>query len=374
MSVLTDDDKHDLDEVFYGSGLLIKQFPLFKEKTKGLGISDEKLKYYYDNQEVVQLFKPIVVPKKYVSITAKGPFDRLYFDSMYITPLNVSLVNAVDLFSKYGFVMLYRGSSIDSAKASKALETFVREIINMGYYPATVRTDPGPEFHGSFKTTCESLGLPLIYLDEHDKLQSSPIEGFNRTIRLALEKVRAILPSDNPVTSQVEKAIYDIVSAYNNTTHSATRLAPSAILKDEDIQLELTAKNALKEADQVKELRSQPLPAGQSVRVMQRQVLFNKLTPNWSKEIYKIDHYDEAKNRYYLEGKRKGYQLYQLHPINTKTLMKKTITKYIVKGAKVDDVKQVRSVLKAMRELKTDLLGQAVGARRERKERQIMDV
>ena len=82
--MLTVSEKRDLDDVFYGSSLLIKQFPLFKEKTKNLNISDDKLWYYYDNQEVVQLFRPIVVPKTYVSITASRPFSRLYLDSMYV--------------------------------------------------------------------------------------------------------------------------------------------------------------------------------------------------------------------------------------------------------------------------------------------------
>ena len=371
--MLTVSEKHDLDDVFYGSGLLIKQFPLFKEKTKNLNLSDDKLKYYYDNQEVVQLFRPIVVPKTYVSITASRPFSRLYLDSMYITPLNISLVCGVDLFSKYGFVKLYRGSSVDSTKASRALEEFVKEIVDMGFYPATIRTDPGSEFHGSFKSTCESLGIPLIYLEAGDKLQSSPIEAFNKTVRLGLEKVRSTLPSGQPVVSQLEKAIRDIVSSYNSTPHSSTKNSPSDILKSEDLQLELSAKNAIKKAQQL-DSRGKALPVGTHVRLFVAPTQFNKLTPNWSKEMYKIERYDVGKNRYYVEGKKKGYQQYQLQVVNPNTLMKKTISRYIVEGGEKDVSLPSRSTRKALKELTTDLVGQGVEGSRERRKREVMDL
>ena len=48
-----------LDDVFYGKDLMMKGFDVFKEAVKSLKISNDELLKYYNNQEIVQLFKPI---------------------------------------------------------------------------------------------------------------------------------------------------------------------------------------------------------------------------------------------------------------------------------------------------------------------------
>lgn len=370
MSVLTATEKRSLDEIFYGGGVLMRKFDQFKDKSKSLNLSDDKLRYYYDNQELVQLFKPSDKPKTYIPITATYPMERLYFDTMVITPLNLTLINSVDLFSKYGFVKVFRGLSTDSVKASKALEDIVRN----GYYPTSIRTDDGTEFYGSFKKNCDELGIQLVHLEPGDKKKTSPIEAFNRTIRLAIEKVRATLSSGNPVQAQVEKAIKEIVANYNQSIHSSINAKPSDVIHNKDTANEVLVKTVLKKKAKLDELSGGQLAKGASVRLVEKSGIFSKLSPNWTKDLFKVREFDEGKNRYLIEGKRRGYERWEIQPVDEKTLMRKTISRWVVKGARDDDKLKSRSQRKAEKELATGVWFGDTEGKRSSKKKQLMDL
>lgn len=99
--MLSTQEKRELDSIFYGKDFLMKGFEAFKSVVKN--IPEDKVKYYYDNQEIVRLFKPVGKTKHYVSISASYPFEKVYMDTMTITHLNLTLITGIDLFSKYGF-------------------------------------------------------------------------------------------------------------------------------------------------------------------------------------------------------------------------------------------------------------------------------
>ena len=210
---LTADEKQQLDDVFFSSGVLVKGFEVFKGNAKANGIPNNKLAFYYDNQGLTQMFKPLPKGETHVEISASYPFERLYTDTTFFTTLNVTVVNALDLFSKYGFSKVFRGLSISSSKAVQALDDFVLETADLGFYPTYLWVDAGSEFKGQLVKEAEDLGVHVKYTDPKDKNQNSPIEAFNRTIRLSLEKVLAVVGKDAPVTSQAEKAIKGVVSS-----------------------------------------------------------------------------------------------------------------------------------------------------------------
>lgn len=365
--MLTDDEKRRLDEVFYGGGVLMRRYDQFRDKAKALGLSDDKLKYYYENQELVQLFKPIVKPKLYIPISATYPMERVYFDTMVITPLNLTLINAVDLFSKYGFVKVYRGQSSDSVKATKALDAIIEE----GYIPSSVRVDDGTEFYGSFAKTCKDLGIDLVHLEAGDKKKTSPIEAFNRTMRLAIEKVRSTLSDGNPVQSQMEKAIREIVDNYNKSVHSSTKATPYDVLHNKAVADEVMVRNVLNKKEKMEKLQSGSGETSRfegKVRLAVKGGVFTKLSPNWTKELYQIKGFDEGKNRYLIEGKRRSYERWEIQPVDDRSLMRKKIERWVVHSGKADDLERKTGAQKrAEKELKTDLIDATASGKRIRK-------
>lgn len=339
-----------LDDIFYGQNIMMRGFDVFKDMVKG--VSEDKLRFYYDNQEVVQMFQPIVVKhdRHYIPITTSAPFKRVYFDTMFLTSLNLTFVNAVDLFSKYGFSAIFRGKVINSDKTTQVLDEVVRQVVDLGYYISDIRADDGSEFKGSFKKECKDLLIDLKYTDPNDKLQTSPIEALNRTIRLSLEKFIAVLSNEHPKMVQVEKAMSDIMNSYNHTKHSSTNYSPIEILRSKDIQTDVFLKQELKKLD-ILDNDNDRIPVGSWVRIATTPSAFNKLKPTFSKELYQIERFDENRHRYILKGLDKYYESWQLQIVNKKNLMTHTMKRYVDLN-KADDTRLPRSQEKELRTLK----------------------
>lgn len=379
--MITDTVKKNLDDIFYGKKLMTKGFNVFKGAVKSLKIPDNKLMYYYNNQEIVQLFKPITPRKdrKFIPIIVSSPFERVYMDTMFITSLNLTIVNCVDLFSKYGYSMTFRGSSVSSSKTLDTLYAFLEKVIALDYYVSNLITDSGSEFKGSFKTECKSLLIDLSYTDVNDKLQASPIESYNRTIRLAIEKLKATLSSRNPITSQIEKGLVDIVDSYNNTKSSATGYSPLEILGSKDIQNDVYLKYSLKKANALEDYETIPVGSYVRVALYDRATPFSKLSPNYSKEIYKVKEYDVKRNRYVLVGKDGYFQYWLLQVVNKEDLMTHTTDRYVVLNPIDDDVRQSRATRVAEKEISDYLTApegysKIVEGKRNRKKKVITDV
>eukprot|EP00952_Eustigmatos_sp_NYUAD-ZCMA_P000985 4258-Eustigmatos_ZCMA.PRE.1 len=75
----------------------------------------------------------------------------------------------------------------------------------------------------------------------------------------------------------------------------------------------------------------QDIPVGSFVRVAMysRSNPFNKLTPNYSKELYEVEKYDESKNRYKLKGLKGLYEYWKLQVVDKQNLMKHNISRYV---------------------------------------------
>ena len=77
--------KKILDGIFYGKHLLFKSFPKFLKQVRQEHPEESKLNYsvvkwYYDNQAIVQIFKPYEENHVRVPITTTSPFNRIYID------------------------------------------------------------------------------------------------------------------------------------------------------------------------------------------------------------------------------------------------------------------------------------------------------
>ncbi len=308
-----------LDEVFYSRDFLMKSLPKFVNKLKALNfkIPYKFVKFYYDNQAITQIFRPphYEKEKEYKPILSFRPFAMVYMDTMYVTYPNqtLAIVTLVDLFSKYGdarVIPIRAGAkNISSEKTKEALDDMLESIDKLGYDVDAVYTDNGNEFSKHFHKFLGDSDIEHVYGHPDDKRMTSPIERFNNTLRLSIEKYKMTY---GRIT---QKSIAEIVRAYNSTSHSIG-YTPLEILKDSKIRNIIKSKNIAKR----KKFMNTGVISGYC-RILLTKDLFAKTGANWSKEIYRITRYNPNNNRYYLEGIKGAFNRDELQPINRGNLM-----------------------------------------------------
>lgn len=325
--------KKDLDKIFYGNQFLMKSFPRFYKKVGSMrnDIKYSILKFYYDNQAIVQIFKP---REEYdyssVPILCYAPFEKVYIDTMYISfnKSTLGIINIIDLFSKFAFSKLFilseNASNLSSDKAVEAFKEF-----NKNYPIKNIYTDDGREYLGNFKNYMIELGINQIPSGANNKTAMSPIERFNKTLRLSIEKYRVLY---GKITNKVIKVITD---SYNSNEHSNLKYSPNEILESKEKQKEIQKYYLSRKKDY---LNSDEVIDGW-VRVLISYGTFSKVKPVWSLKLYKIDFYDPIKHRYKLEGSKDYYSRSQLLSVNKKYLMNENL--------KFDDVVVEKRVLRS---------------------------
>ena len=307
-------DEPILDKAFYGKKNFMMSLPFLENaiKREHKYIPHEETELYYENQAVKQVFKPKEKNIIYQHITALYPFERVYIDTMYYT-LEKScnaFVCIIDLFSKYAFTQYFvipkTSSAIKSSQAIKVFKTFMNTIKQpIGY----VFADLGSEFKGDFSTFLREQKIPQIISSANDKQKMSPVERFNKTLRLYLEKYRDVYGRLS------NKIIKEILNAYNNAPHADLPFSPNIIIHDKDIQLEV-AKFYLDERQQ-NELNI--IPDGTPVRILLNVTKFQKTKPVWSDDVYTIE--KMVKNFYLLNEIEGHYKYEQLQVINGNTIL-----------------------------------------------------
>jgi transposase InsO family protein len=154
---------------------------------------------------------------------------------MFVTYPNqtLAIVTLADLFSKYGdcrVIPIRAGTeNISSERTKEAFEEMLASIDKLGYDVESVYTDNGNEFSKNFDKYLAGKKIKHIFGQPDDKRMTSPIERFNSTLRLSIEKYKMIY---GRIT---QKSIADIVHAYNSSSHSVG-YTPLEILKDSKIR------------------------------------------------------------------------------------------------------------------------------------------
>jgi len=310
--------KSFLDNIFYDRGFLMKNLPLFVKKIREIELQEKGhnnipysvIESYYDHQPVVQRFRPHDENRAPHHIISLLPFERIYCDTMYLTQKNsvLAFVNIVDLFSKYGFSRCYtiksKTSSISSEKAKITINEFFEEIKQYNIPVGIIYTDRGSEYGGEFEKNLQEKKIIQIYGNAGDKRKTSPIERFNGTIRLYIEKFKIVYGNINSHVLDI------IIKSYNNIPHAKLKYTPIEILKNKKYQDEITSINYAMQKD---EIRAPPLTG--YVRILLQTGSFKKISPIWSHEIYKIKSYSSG-NNYILEGiLNKSFKRDELLPV-----------------------------------------------------------
>ena len=307
--------KKVLDKIFYDNKFFAKGYTKFLKVCEKLEIPNNIIKFYYDNQNIVQVFKPDreFHETNHYPILSNYPFERVYIDTMYLSQNNSTLafVNIMDLYSKFAyshvFVIGGNTQNIKSSQSKQTFKEFLEIIKKFGYEIKSVVSDLGSEYQGEFQQYLKELGIKQYTADSGNKKITSPIERFNGTLRVALEKYKYLFHKlDN-------KELENILYSYNNTHHSSINDTPENILNN-DIDLSNINKEKIKNYQREK-------PITGYVRVLINKGIFRKLGQNWSNEIYKIEKFIPLKNRYLLDDGN-TYPLEDLQLVQKEYVMK----------------------------------------------------
>ena len=312
-------NKTFLDNIFYNKGFLMKGFPVFLKVVRETNsdIPYSVIQSYYDNQEVVQAFKPqnknLNITRPIISLL---PFERIYCDTMYLTQPNsvLGFINIIDLFSKYAFsrcfILKNNTSSISSDKAKNTFNEFMNEIKQYNIPIGIVYTDRGSEYMGDFQKNLEEEGIIQIFANAGDKRKTAPIERFNKSLRLMLEKFKLVYGAIN------SKVLQTIILSYNNVSHAGLKYTPINILKSKEIQDKITSGYYELNNKQI----TMPSLTGH-VRILIQSNIFKKVSPVWSTTIYKINSFSNG--NYLLDGiPDKYFKRDELLSVDKNTLLK----------------------------------------------------
>ena len=307
--------KPDIDKVFYdGKNLNLTQ--LTKE-LRGK-VPNKIIKLYYDNQQIVQVFKPVIKQKQYYKILSYAPFSRIYCDTMYLS-LNKSVLaiyNIVDSFSKYAYSKIYvmkKGvSALSSSKSMLAFNEFLELSIVKKFEIGTVYTDLGSENKSNFRENLVKKHILQVYSEVGDHTKISFVERFNKTLRGLIEKYRV---SNGKITTET---LYKIIDGYNNVPHSNLIYSPNEILNNVDIQHQIATYNNYLRSSYNDKLQIKPL-TGYVRIVLKKENTFKKHGATFSDKIYKIVSNDY--NTYKLFGLTGSFKRDDLLPVNKDLLM-----------------------------------------------------
>lgn len=294
--------KAALDRIFYSPDFIMGSLPKLWGKVKeSTDIPFRVTKGYYDNQAVVQMFKPLRKPGRDYPIQTTRPLNIIFMDTMVID--DYYIINTIDLFSKFASSTVFK-KPVTSQDAVKALKEFLDASNSTLDSIQEIRVDGGPEWQKDFQEYTEDLKVTSL---PYAKTEMSPIERYNGTLRRMIEKLKLV---QGKGVSYAYKYVPTVVKAYNNLVHSSTGYTPSQILKDKQIQKQvLTEQRKYPQIDGIKK--------GDTVRVSirnEQNVFDRKIAPNWSKELYKVT--TVRGNRVTLENGDvfKGHQVLVIDP------------------------------------------------------------
>ena len=184
------------------------------------------------------------------------------------------LLLVIDTFNKYGWIIPLKN------KKGETMVNAFKTIFKEGRKPKKLWTDKGTEFYNKNMNDLRKLYDIELYSTENEE-KSSIAERWIRTMK---EKMFKYFTDYN--TNKYIDVLPDLVTNYNNTVHSSTKLTPrDASMKKN----KLTVWRNLY-PDRYKINRQNPkFSVGDRVRITKKKKVFEKgYTTSWTEEIFII--------------------------------------------------------------------------------------
>jgi hypothetical protein len=182
------------------------------------------------------------------------------------------LLTRIDVFSRLADAIPLKN------KTGKTLTTAFAQLIKEKR-PNYLQSDKGSEFlNTTFQTFLRDNNIKF-YTSENEDIKCALVERWHRTLKSKMWRYFT-----HRSTLRYMDVLKELVTSYNNSYHSAIKMAPSSV--------------TLRNEDKVRRILYKPkkLPlkwrykTGDSVRIRQGKRVFKKgYLPNWTKEIFTID-------------------------------------------------------------------------------------
>ena len=178
------------------------------------------------------------------------------------------LLRAIDLFSKYAFVI-----PLKDKKAISIVNVFNKIIKQSNRKPNKIWVDQGGEFYNNVFENWLSDNDIIMY-SKYNEGKSVVAERFIRTLKNKLHK---------HMTATGKKVYYDVlddvVNKYNNTKHSTIKMKPRDV-GDNNKRVYIDEHNE----------KNSRCKVGDRVRISKFKNIFAEgYAPNWSSEIFIVD-------------------------------------------------------------------------------------
>ena len=253
------------------------------KKKKGYKISKKRLTNWLREEDVYQLHKPSrkTFPRR--STFVQG-IDHLWqidlSDVSSIKTYNKNyrfLLFVVDVFSKYGWVRPLPD------KTGPTLAKVMEEVITTSNRkPLHIMSDKGGEFvNAAFKKLMKKYNINF-YTSQNEETKAAFVERLQRTFKTKMFRFF----TENGTLSYIN-VLQDIMSSYNNTKHSATKVSPVEVTKSNE---KIIRKRLFKLWNKIKSTKSEPsIAVGDSVRLSIARKPFRKgYLPQWTEEIFTV--------------------------------------------------------------------------------------
>jgi len=181
------------------------------------------------------------------------------------------LLTVIDCFTRYGFAI-----PLKSKKPGEIIEALSTIFKDYGL-PTKVFTDKGTEFlNKDVKSFLKELSVQQWYSQNPGK--AVQVERFNRTLKERLW----VHMTDKNYYRYID-VLNDVLKGYNDTVHSSTGFAPSAITNDDVITI---LDNMMPEKTKRRTARFE---AGDKVRVATNKLTFEKgYESKYSEKLFEI--------------------------------------------------------------------------------------
>ena len=204
------------------------------------------------------------------------------------------LLTCIDCFSRFAWAIPIKNkTSHEIVRVLKII--FSKQVCKR------LQTDKGREFlNSNVRALLKKNGVEL-WISENEDVKASIVERFNRTLKTRMWKY---FTAHNDTRRYID-VLPQLVNAYNNTTHSSTKMKPAQVEKKDEIVIRkrLYPKHSTSSSSSSKRYKYK---LNSLVRISKARRTFKKgYLPNWTEEIFTI------KSR---EGRNKP--LYEIQDFN----------------------------------------------------------
>lgn len=176
------------------------------------------------------------------------------------------LLTVIDVFSKYGWIVPLKSKT--GVEVAEAFSKIYKER-----RPEKLWVDKGKEFYNK---NVKALGVELYSTENEEK--SCVVERWNRTMK---EKMFKYFTAN--FTRKYLHVLDEMVSHYNSTRHSSTKMTPVAASDKKNETLVWMNLHSQSEPVKLK------FKVGDRVRITKKKNIFEKsFTPRWTEEVFTV--------------------------------------------------------------------------------------